>query len=143
MKKSYVSVVVIILLVAAGGCLLALWEKPVTGITYEVVTTPEAQELGLGGRTEVPHNYGMLFVFSKAAEYTFWMKDMLVPIDILWLSDKGTVLKIDANVATSTYPAMYAPPEPVRLVLEMRAGEARVKGIRVGSRVAIPANWQK
>ena len=113
------------------------------GITYEVVSTPEARQKGLGGRSEVPHNYGMLFVFTAPNIYRIWMKDMLVPIDILWLENDGTIIGIEESVLPSTYPQTYAPPKPVRLVLELRAGEARLKNLHVGSRILLPAQLQK
>ncbi len=113
------------------------------GITYEVVSTPEAKQKGLGGRSEVPHDYGMLFVFAAPNIYRIWMKDMLVPIDILWLEGNGTIIGIEEAVSPDSYPKTYAPPSPVRLVLELRAGEARLKNLRVGSRILLPVQLQK
>ncbi len=115
-------------------------DKPAapTAFHYEVVTDPAAQERGLGGRTDVPADYGMLFVFPQDDTVGFWMKDMLVPIDIIWLSDTGTILGIDADVATSTYPNVFYPPEPVKYVLETRAGNAAAQGWTVGTALPIP-----
>lgn len=113
------------------------------GITYEVVSTPEAMAKGLGGRSDIPHDYGMLFVFATSNIYHFWMKDMLVPIDILWLSTDGTIIGIDASVSPDTYPTTFAPPRPARFVLEMRAGEAKLKNLSVGSRLLLPSQLQK
>ncbi|MBP7741376.1 MAG: DUF192 domain-containing protein [Candidatus Pacebacteria bacterium] len=113
------------------------------GITYEVVSTPEAMAKGLGGRSDIPHDYGMLFVFATSNIYHFWMKDMLVPIDILWLSTDGTIIGIDVSVSPDTYPATFAPPRPARFVLEMRAGEAKLKNLSVGLRLLLPSQLQK
>jgi|CXWL01.1.fsa_nt_gi uncharacterized membrane protein (UPF0127 family) len=112
-------------------------------IAFEVVTTQEAREKGLGGRTEIPHNYGMLFVFPSAERYGFWMKDMRTPIDIVWLSDNGTILGIEENISPETYPKPFHPPTPVRYVLEMRAGEAAQKGWSVGARIDLPLPYRK
>ncbi|HVW71708.1 MAG TPA: DUF192 domain-containing protein [Candidatus Paceibacterota bacterium] len=152
MKAGSITVVVLLVLV---GCLISYTKGhsvptpqstsktssttlSVNGFQYEVVTTPAAQERGLGGRTDIPENYGMLFVFPEDASYGFWMKDMLAPIDMVWLSDKGTILKIDAEVATSSYPSVFYPPEPVRYVLETRAGESQRQGWEVGTQLSIP-----
>lgn len=108
------------------------------GFTFDVVTDSAAQARGLGGRPDVPHGYGMLFVFPKDDFYGFWMKDMLVPIDMIWLSDNGTVLKVDADVAPSTYPYVFYPPQAVRYVLETRANEAAMQGWTVGTKIALP-----
>lgn len=114
-----------------------------TPLQFEIARTPEAWSLGLGGRTSVPQGYGMLFVFPKTDRYSFWMKDMLVPIDIVWLSDNGTIVGIEESVAPETYPGTtFTAPEPVRLVLEMRAGESRARGYQVGTRIALPDNWR-
>jgi uncharacterized membrane protein (UPF0127 family) len=99
---------------------------------YELSTTTEQQEQGLGDRPYIPDNYGMIFVFSHADRYGFWMKDMEVPLDIIWLSDTGTVLGIEASLATSSYPAAVYPPQPVKFVLETKAGFMQAHGIRVG-----------
>lgn len=113
---------------------------------FEPVTTEAAQEQGLGGRADVPENYAMLFVFPSDQNIGFWMKDMLVPIDMIWLSDNGTILGIDADVAPDTYHSdtdaqIFYPPQPVKYVLETRAGEARRRGWSVGTKVALPAPY--
>jgi len=107
-------------------------------VQFEIADTQEKQVLGLSGRVSVPHNYGMLFVFPTDGNYGFWMKDMLVPIDMIWLSDTGQVIGINDSVSPSTYPSVFYPPQPVRYVLEMRAGEAKLQGWSTGSFIKIP-----
>lgn len=102
-------------------------------LRIEYATTPEAREQGLGGRTEIQEDYGMLFVFPKDGTYGFWMKDMLAPIDIFWLDSKGHVVYIASNVATSTYPNVFYPSSQVRYVLETAAGFARKNNIATGT----------
>jgi uncharacterized membrane protein (UPF0127 family) len=114
-----------------------------TALQFEIVRTAASQEKGLSGRTSIPSNYGMLFVFPEKGTYSFWMKDMLVPIDILWLDEDGTVLESIENVSPDTYPHTFTPPSPVRLVLEMKAGEANKHSFFVGTRVPLPNNWRK
>jgi hypothetical protein len=105
---------------------------------FEIAKTEQKQLLGLSGRVVIPHDYGMLFVFPKDDSYGFWMKDMLVPIDIIWLSDTGEVLGVEASLSPSTYPKVFYPPEPIRYVLETRAGEAERMGWAAGKSVPIP-----
>lgn len=102
-------------------------------LRLEYATTTEAREIGLGRRTEIQEDYGMLFVFPKDAPYGFWMKDTLVPLDIFWLDDKGQVVYIAQNVATSTYPDVFYPTAPARYVLETVAGFARGHNIATGT----------
>jgi uncharacterized membrane protein (UPF0127 family) len=113
-------------------------QKADTAMNFEVVTTQAAQEKGLGGRADIPENYGMLFVFPADEKVGFWMKDMLVPIDIVWLADDGTILGIEDTVSPSTYPEAFYPPRPVKYVLETKAGEMRRKGWSAGTKVPLP-----
>ena len=102
-------------------------------LRIEIATTTADQEKGLGGRTYVPPDYGMLFVFQKADRYGFWMKDTRVPLDIFWLDTQGHVVWIAADVATSTYPNVFFPPVPAQYVLETAAGFVRDHGVATGT----------
>lgn len=113
-------------------------EEKSTLFTFEIRDTEAERKQGLSGRTDVPSNYGMLFVFPGKTVPGFWMKDMHVSIDMIWLSDDGTILGIEDSVSPSTYPRTFAPPEPVRYVLETRAGEARAQGWAVGTKIDLP-----
>ena len=106
-------------------------------LRIEYATTSETRELGLGGRTEIQENYGMLFIFPKDDKYGFWMKDMLVPIDIFWLDSDQHVVSIISDIATSTYPNVFYPTEPARYVLETAAGFAREHAIKIGSKLML------
>ena len=102
-------------------------------LRIEYATTPEARERGLGGRTEIQEDYGMLFVFAKDDTYGFWMKDTLMSLDIFWLDSQGHVVYIASDVATSSYPNVFYPTEPARYVLETAAGFAREHRIVLGT----------
>lgn len=106
-------------------------------LTIEYATTTAARELGLGNRTSIPDNYGMLFVFPKDDLYGFWMKDTLVPLDMFWLDSKGQVVSVANDVAPSTYPHVFYPSVPARYVLETASGFARVHGITIGTRLLL------
>jgi uncharacterized membrane protein (UPF0127 family) len=109
-----------------------------TDFQFEIANTTEARTHGLSGRTEVPENYGMLFVFDFDLTPTFWMKDMFVPIDILWITKEGEIVGIEKAVEPSTYPKTFSPSAPIRYVLETRAGEAERQGWEVGTRIWLP-----
>ena len=101
--------------------------------TIEVVDTPKAEQKGLGDRTEVPDDYGMLFIFPNDGKFGFWMKDMLVPIDIIWITAEGKIVTIEKEVAPDTYPNVFYPTESMRYVLETKAGYAEAHGWKVGT----------
>lgn len=139
------AIILILILTFVGGAYIWFRETQVpsqvhnnTSFHFEIVDTPAAREQGLGGRSDIPEDYGMLFVFPKSDRYGIWMKDMLLSIDIIWLREDGTVISVDASVSPDTYPQAFYPPEPVRYVLETRAGEAARKGWTSGSRIALP-----
>ncbi len=128
-----VAVVVIALFFYKTSPPAAVGEFGGVSLRLEYATTTLAREVGLSGRGSIPNDYGMLFVFPKDAPYGFWMKGMLVPIDIFWLDDKGQVVFIAQDVATSTYPNVFYPNVPARYVLETAAGFAKVRGIAIGT----------
>ena len=108
-------------------------------LRIELATTTMARERGLGGRTSIPSNYGMLFVFPSDYKYGFWMKDTLVPLDIFWLDDKGHVVSIAMEVATSSYPHVFYPSVPARYVLETASGFAREHNITINTPLVLPS----
>jgi uncharacterized membrane protein (UPF0127 family) len=110
-------------------------------IHYEIVTTSAAQQRGLGGRAVIPDNYAMLFVFPDNSTPGFWMKDMLAPIDMIWVTSSGTIAAINDSVPVSSYPGVLYPPYPIRYVLETRAGFARAQGWHVGTTITLPSPY--
>ena len=106
--------------------------------SFELADTPAERELGLSGRMSLADDTGLLFVFPQADIQSFWMKDMYMAIDILWLADDGTVVGIEKGVTPETFPETFHPPVPVRYVLEVAAGVAEKQGWDVGARVPLP-----
>ena len=108
--------------------------------TVEVVDNPEARAQGLSGRTSLPPSAGMLFVFEDKGIHTFWMKDMMFPLDLVWIGEQCEVISITANIsppmpeqADSDLPR-FRPPQPIRYVLEINVGEAAEANIQPGDR---------
>ena len=100
----------------------------------EIAADPASQQRGLMHRRELAPNAGMLFDFHKAEELSFWMKDTILPLDMLFIRSDGTI----STIAPNTIPFSTAPipsAEPVRAVLEINGGRARDLGIRAGDRV--------
>lgn len=98
--------------------------EPLPG-QIEIADTPEKRTQGLSGRADVPDDYGMLFVFDIEGRSGFWMKDMRVPIDIIWIATDGTIVHIEHSLSPDTYPEIFTPSIPARYVLETRAGYAQ------------------
>ncbi len=113
-----------------------------TAFAVEVADKLEARTRGLSGRANLPPGEGMLFIFEDTRVHTFWMKDMMFPLDLVWIGEQCTVENITPNVppptpeqADSDLPR-FRSPQPVRYVLEINAGEAAAANIQVGDSVA-------
>ncbi len=108
-----------------------------TPLRVYVVDEPREREQGLSGRTRLPLNQGMFFVFEKDDMYGIWMRDMKFPIDVFWISEEKIVTDIEANVAPESYPKVFRPHVPARYVLEVPAGFAEQYNIKIGDGVAV------
>ncbi len=109
-------------------------------IKAEVADSFTKRAKGLSGRDMLGENDGMLFVFPSYHFYSFWMKEMKFPIDMLWIRD-NRIVDISKNVPSPANESddlpHYSPREVVNYVLEVNAGFADVHGISVGSDIVI------
>jgi uncharacterized membrane protein (UPF0127 family) len=99
-----------------------------------MATTWPQQETGLMFRKVVAPNSGMLFDFGKDGPVSFWMKNTLIPLDMLFIKGDGRVARIAANakpLSTDAIPSY----EPVRAVLEIAGGRAAELGLKPGDLV--------
>ncbi len=110
-------------------------------IDAEVARTPEERGQGLSGRSSLPDEGGMLFVFQQEGQPGFWMREMRFPLDFIWISQDGLVMDLtedvpppDAGVPDEPLPR-YQPDAPVLYVLEVNAGIIRQSGVQVGDAV--------
>lgn len=109
-----------------------------TVLDLEHAVTPEQQALGLMFRTDLPPQQGMVFSFRPARRVSFWMKNVVIPLDMVFLRDR-TIVAIEANVlpcAAEPCPT-YGPTEPVDRVIELRGGQAETLGLQVGDTVRV------
>ena len=103
--------------------------------TVEVARTAEQQEHGLMERRALAPDAGMLFPFDPPRPASFWMRNTLIPLDMLFVRPDGTIARIAANtVPMSETPV--AVNEPMTAVLELNGGRAAQLGIHEGDRVS-------
>lgn len=110
--------------------------------TFSLLVAKKEKELeiGLSEKKSLPQDEGMLFVFEKTAYYSFWMKNMQFPIDIIFIKDNRVV-----NVYQDVQPPkskdenlpIFKPEEPADRVLEINAGLSKKYGIKKGDEVKI------
>lgn len=102
--------------------------------TVEIANTTAEREHGLMDRASMPADHGMLFVFPNAEPRTFWMKDTLIPLDMLFFDNAQRLVKVLQNVPPCRADPCptYASMAPARYVLELNAGTAAKLGLRKG-----------
>ncbi|HTU69203.1 MAG TPA: DUF192 domain-containing protein [Candidatus Baltobacteraceae bacterium] len=109
---------------------------PRATLTLQVAKTENEREIGLMSVTRLPAHTGMLFVFDSDEQLEFWMKNTLVPLDMVFVASDGTVRSIaaDVPVVPETTPDDAIPRRSGagRFVIELPAGEARKDGIAPG-----------
>ena len=128
------------------------------------VVNPEERQKGLSGVTALPENEGMLFIFeeeqlglmhrknklkknhgllfdyNRYGVFSFWMKDTLLSLDIIWINNNQEIVHIERNVRPESYPATYYSPVPARFVVEVNAFFTSTFNINVGDKITIPKN---
>jgi hypothetical protein len=107
-------------------------------IGLEVAATPSQQQLGLMYRSELAADRGMLFPFVTPQPTRFWMRNVVIPLDMVFLR-AGVVQAIFANVppCTTAVCPTYGPDGLIDQVIELRGGRAAELGLNVGDRVAV------
>nr|ADN16504.1 protein of unknown function DUF192 [Gloeothece verrucosa PCC 7822] len=121
---------------ASAGQMLPITAKAIMRgetIELEVAATPEQQALGLMYRTDLPKNRGMLFPFSEDRYASFWMKNMSISLDMIFLKN-GTIQAIYANVPPcKTDPCpVYGPATLINQVIELPAGRGSRTRVKTG-----------
>lgn len=125
----------------AAALAVAVLHAPKADLRLEVAQTDAQREHGLMDRTSLPPHTGMIFVFPHDGDVAFWMKDTLIPLDMVFVAADGTVRLVDSNVPT------VAPKTPdgniplergtARYVIELPAGEASRDGIVAGIKLKL------
>lgn len=109
---------------------------PKTALSLQVASTEQQRERGLMNVTHLAAHSGMIFVFDRDAQIEFWMKDTLVPLDMIFVSADGTVRRVFSNVPVVpiTTPDQDIPRRGAmaKYVIELGAGEALRDGIEPG-----------
>jgi len=99
----------------------------------DVAATADEQETGLMFRHVLQPDEGMIFPYDPPASVAFWMKNTLIPLDIIFIRADGSIARISAAKALDLTPVPSG--EPIGAVLEIRGGRAAELGIREGDKV--------
>jgi uncharacterized protein len=109
-------------------------------IALEVAVTPQQQQIGLMYRDRLEDDRGMLFVFTPPRRVSFWMKNVRISLDMVFLY-QGEVKGIAANTPPCPPEApqcpSYGPVTTIDQVIELRGGRAAELGLKVGDRLQV------
>jgi uncharacterized membrane protein (UPF0127 family) len=103
-------------------------------VAVEIARTGAERARGLMQRARLAPDAGMLFLFDETAVHEFWMKDTLIPLDMIFISEDGRI----AGIVARATPGDLSPRTaggPTRYVLEVNGGWAEARGVAVGDRV--------
>ena len=107
--------------------------------SVELAITPEEQRIGLMNRPSMPKGSGMLFVYPRPQRLSFWMRNTLIPLDMLFIDARGVVRRIHENAVPLDETPISGGPEDLLAVLEINGGLAGALGITEGSELRHPA----
>lgn len=105
-------------------------------IIAEVASTPEERQIGLMFRETLEFDRGMIFVFPTSMERQFWMKDTLIPLDIIFVNGNKEIIKIHKNAIPNNTELRYPSEGPTKYAIEVNGGWTDFYDIREGDKVA-------
>ncbi|MBU3966463.1 MAG: DUF192 domain-containing protein [Euryarchaeota archaeon] len=108
-------------------------------IDVELAITPKEIKIGLMDRTSLPENMGMLFIFDEGGIHKLWMKNTLIPLDMIWLDENGKIIYIEKNAQPCYVPVCpaFGPEFSSRYELEVNGGYTERYKINVGDKARI------
>lgn len=136
---------IIIILILVIGITFAVYEYRRKGrvcfkdncFEVELARTREEQAQGLMFRQSLSRDKGMLFIFPGEGIYSFWMKNTLIPLDIIWINENKEVVFISENILPCEKDPcpLFGPDKKANYVLEINGGVSKEIGLKVGDKV--------
>ena len=110
-----------------------------TKVGVEIADTEATRARGLMFRKDLAQDQGMIFLFEHSGLHSFWMKNTMISLDILWLDQSGRIVSIAHSVPPCTVDPCpsYTPGAEARAVVEVVSGFAKQHGVKVGDRVTL------
>lgn len=110
--------------------------------SVELALTPEERKTGLMFRQKLDRNKGMLFVFENEGEYSFWMSNVLFPLDIIWINKDKKIVFIAENCqpCLDSFCPNIKPEEKAKYVLEINGGLVSEIGLSLGDKLEFDLN---
>lgn len=111
-------------------------------VRVEVKILPEDIMRGMMFREKLDPDRGMLFLHKPPGKYAYWMYQVKIPLDIIWMDEQGNIVEISPNTppcphSTATQCPVYGGSKNAQVVLELAAGMAEKYGLTTGMRVSL------
>ncbi len=128
-------------LLAPGVSKLSIGEVCIKNNCFqvEIAKTALERDKGLMYREKLDRDKGMLFIFNKEGIYPFWMKNTLIPLDIVWIDANNKVVFVGENVqpCKTLICSSVVPNSKAKYVLEINSGICQEIGLKVGDEIEI------
>jgi len=105
--------------------------------TVEIADDPQERAIGLMNRPDMARGAGMLFIYERPQMVSFWMENTLIPLDMLFIDERGVIVRIHENAVPLDRTAIPGTPDTLA-VLEINGGLARQLGIEEGDLLRNP-----
>lgn len=107
--------------------------------SIEIAADDASRDHGLMDRTSMPADHGMLFVFDEPGMLTFWMKNTLIPLDMLFFDEDYRLINMHQRVPPCRQDPcpVYGSTKPAQYVLELNGGEASKIGVKPGDKLTV------
>lgn len=147
MKKKIILIILLLAAAAFFGFILIKSENGEQNLVcfandcfrVELAQTPEERAQGLMFREDLRKDEGMLFIFQTEEEHSFWMKNTLIPLDIIWIDQNNDVVFISKNTqpcSEDNCPSIN-PNKMARYVLELKGGTSEEIKLNIGDKAEI------
>lgn len=131
------------LIVLITGCQTTPHQVSINDVTFQVTLAEDdsSRAMGLMYEKSLADDAGMLFIFPDSRPRAFWMKNTLIPLDILYFNHNKVLVSIQADVppcrTTTTRCPNYPSQKPAQYVLEINAGLSEQYGFKVGDKLIL------
>jgi uncharacterized protein len=113
-------------------------DKTISKLDIEIAATEYAREKGLMNRTSMNENQGMLFIFDYPKVESFWMKNTVIPLDMIFVDSNNRIVHIGYN-AVPFSEALISSEKPALYVVEVNAGYCKKYNINIGNKI----QWER
>lgn len=144
-KNIFLGIIIFLIL---SGFFILYWPQPFKKteiqiknkkFILEIAKTISQKTRGLSKRVSLCDNCGMIFIYENENFYPFWMKDTLIPLDMIWLNNSNEIVSIYTAQTEINIPltklTIYKNNKPANKIIELNAGEANKLGLKIGDTI--------